>query len=138
MRVIVRQKNLVITPSLHNYIEAKILKPIRRFLKNMTGDDLPVLNLELGRVTRHHRKGLVYRAEANLSLGRRLLRVEAEGEDIRSACDILEDELAREIRTFKGRSRSVELRKIRRIKKDVRFHKAARLYRQGRIRDEGS
>ena len=138
MRVTIRQKNLEITPALRVYIESKLLKPVRLLLKNLASSDLPVLDLEFGRITRHHRKGKVFQAEANLSLGAVLLHAEVDAEDIRTACDLLREELEREIMTCKSRARALERRGGRRAKKDLRFDPAARLYRKGRIRNEGN
>lgn len=138
MRVTIRQKNLSITPALRVYIEAKLLKPIRRVLEGAEERELPILDLELSRSTLHHKKGKVYHAEANLSLGRKLLRAEADDQDIRAACDSLREELEREILNYKRRARAVDRRDARRVKKDLRLDPSARLYRHGRIRNEGN
>lgn len=137
MRVTIRQKNLKITPSLTRYAEMKILRPIRRLLKEASQNDLPILDLEFSRTTRHHRKGIVFHAQANLTLGRKLLRAAADGEDIRACCDILRGEIEREIRSFKGKRSAQDRREGRTMKKELRYHPAARLNRKGRIREEG-
>ncbi len=138
MRITIKSKNLTITPALRIYIEQKILKPVGKLLKGIAKTDLPVLDLEFSRTTRHHRKGKIYYAEANLSLGKTRLRASVDDEDIRSACDFLEEELSGEIKRFRGRARALEFREARRAKKDLRFTPAARLYRKGRIRNEGN
>lgn len=138
MRVTIRQKNLSITPALRVYIESKLLKTVRRLLKNAAGEALPILDLEIGRSTRHHKKGRVYHVEANLSLGGKLLRAEVDAEDIRAACDLLEEELGREITTYRGKARAKERRGERAAKKDIRLDKSARLWRKGRILNEGN
>ena len=137
MRVTIRQKNLKITPALDAYIGMKILKPIRQLLRKLRGAEFPIVDLEIARTTRHHRKGKIYSAEANLSLGGKLLRAEAEGEDVRAAIDLLSEEIEREIKTYKGKNRAFLLRGARQAKKDLRLDPAARLYRRGRIREEG-
>ncbi len=138
MRVTIRQKNLKITPALTKYIEQKILKPIRRLLKESSTQDLPILDLEFARTTRHHRKGKVYHAEANLMFGKKMLRAEADEEDIRVACDFLKEELEREIRSFKGKRLAQDRREGRGIKKEFRYDPAARILGKGRNRNEGS
>lgn len=116
MRVTIRHKNIDITPALQNYIELKIINPARRFLEGGIYQELPILDLEFSRLTRHHRKGKVYYAEANLSLGKTVLRAEVEEEDIRACCDLLEEELKREINGFKNRRAALEKRKARSAK----------------------
>mgnify|MGYP001568010046 FL=1 len=137
MRVTVRQKNLKITPALTRYIEQKILKPVRRLLKESTTRELPILDLEFGRTTLHHRKGKVYHAQANLTLGKKLLRAEVDDEDIRAACDLLEEELEEEIRSYKGKRLSLLKRQGRSVKAESRYHPSARFRRGGRVRQEG-
>lgn len=137
MRITIRSKNLVITPPLRSYIEQKILKSVKRLLKGTAAMDLPILDLEFSRTTQHHRKGRIYYAEVNLSVGKRRLRASAEAEDIRAACDLLEEKLEREITRFKSKMIALERRGARRAKKDLHFDRAARLYRKGRIREEG-
>lgn len=138
MRVTIRQKNLEITPALRIYIESKILKPLKRSLGSRFESELPILDLEVGRSTRHHRKGKVYRVSANLTLGKQMLRAEAEDVDIRTCCDLVEEELESEIRHFKERASSKDKRVARRLKKDLRFDPAARTYQKGRILNEGN
>ena len=138
MRITIRHKSFDITPALGVYIESKILKPIRRLLKNIAGTQLPVLDLEFSRVTRHHRKGLVYHAEANLSVGDMRLRAEIDCEDMRAACDLVEEELERQIVQLKGRRSALEKRGARRAKKELHLDPAARFFRKGRIREEGN
>lgn len=104
----------------------------------MIATGLPLLDLEFYRRTLRHRKGDVYHAEANLSLGGKMIRARADDENIRAAIDLLEEELGREIQTLRGRSRSLEFRGRRRAKKDLHLDPAARLYRKGRIRSEGN
>ena len=138
MRVTIRQKNLKITPAITRYIELKVLKPARRLLKESGSSDLPILDLEFARTTRHHRKGPVFRAGATLSLGSKLLRAEADGEDMRVCCDLLQEELERELRSYRGKTLALEKREGRTTKKEMRYHPAARFYRKGRIRNEGN
>lgn len=153
MRVLIRQKNLEITPALRIYLESKVLKPIHRLLKGAEKSALPVLTVEVGRTTRRHRKGAVYHTAASFAWDGALLHAEAEDEDIRAACDRLEEELEREILTYKGRTVALEKRGARRAKEELRLNPAARFsteraspmhgraarFRRGtRVRDEGN
>ena len=137
MRVTIRQKDLKITPVLTRYIEQKVLKPVRRLLKEGISSEPLILDLEFGRTTSHHRKGRVFRAEASLIIGKKMLRAEAEAEDIHASCDLLEAELVREINGFKGKRLAQDRREGRTVKKELRYHPSARFYRKGRILNEG-
>lgn len=137
MRVTIRKKNLEITPALAEYIEKKILKPLKKFLKEVVERDFPILDLEVERTTMHHHKGGVYRVEANLSLGKKFFRAEATDQDAYAACDFVEKELERELATEKGRVRSRALREERKIKKDLHLYSAAATNHKDSILDDG-
>lgn len=116
MRITIRQRNFDITPSFREYMEQKIVRPVERLLASNREEDLPLFDIEVERTTRHHRKGQVYRVVVNITLGQKLLRAEATDEDPRAACDLLEEELKREIRSFKTKSRTLVKRGAREVK----------------------
>lgn len=137
MKITIRQKDLEITPSLQEYIENKVVQPVDKFLKRSAQTDLPVLDIEVGRTTKHHHKGNVFHASATLTVGKRVIRADATDADIRGACDQLENELKREIDTFKSKASAVQKRAARAVKREVRYSKAARIKQKGRVREEG-
>lgn len=137
MRITIRQKNLKITPPLATYIESKVVRPVGKLLKWVSAMELPILNLEFSRSTRHHQKGKVYRAAASLALDGKLLRAAVDDEDIRACCDLLQEELEREILSYKSRIVALARRGSRQAKRLLRFAPQARFREQGRVREEG-
>mgnify|MGYP001617304413 CR=1 FL=1 len=137
MKITIRQKDLEITPPLQEYIEKKVVQPVQKFLKRTAATDLPVLDIEVGRTTKHHHKGLVYHASATLMIGKRLIRAEATDADIYAACDQIERELKREIDTFKSKTSAVQKRAARAVKRETRFTKVAQIKDKGRVWEEG-
>lgn len=139
MRVIVRKKNLEMTPELTNYIDDKIVRPLERFLARQKFSEFAVLNLAIGRSTLHHRKGKIYQGKADLKHKKGVLHAEAESENPRSVCDLLKEELEKEIVVRKNRSFSLEKRKSRSAKQVLRFDAAARMpaRKGGRTINEG-
>lgn len=114
MRVSLKGTNLKLLESTREYVDKKIGRIMERFLIR---DDEPIaLDIEVGKTTRHHRTGKIFRAEANLSIGKALLRAEAIGETLNEAVDILEEELELEIKKFKTRRRSLFLKGARKLK----------------------
>jgi len=135
MRVTIKSKNLEITPALRTYIDEKLIALVERLLGSQ--DSSSLLAIEFSRST-HHRKGKVFHAEVNLSLGKTLLHAETDKEDVHVACDTLRGELETEIKHYKNRKQSLMKRNARVAKKELRFSPEARLYRKGRIRNEGN
>jgi len=102
MKLDIVGKNLDLTPSLKIYIESKLL-PLAKFLKRFEGEGEVLVRLELARITRHHKRGDVFWAAADLKLPGKILRAEAESGDIRAAIDGVKDELRSEIEKYKTR-----------------------------------
>ena len=138
MRVVVKGVNLTLSPSLRRYVDEKLVASVERLLARHPAHDAATLELELILGSRHHRKGKVWEAVANLALPQHHFWHRAHAEEMHEAIDELEDVLKREIKKYKERSRSRLLRGARQAKKDLRFDRSARLYRKGRIREEGT
>lgn len=120
MRVVLKQKNLALTPAIREYVEKKLVSPMRRAVGSTAADKLVILEIEIARTTTHHRKGLVYYAEANMSWGKTLIRVEAEDQDIYAAIDALKDELEERMKSLKEKSVSVNRKRARSAKQIIR------------------
>lgn len=60
-------------------------------------------HVEVGKTTRHHQKGDLFRAEINLKIPGKLLRAESEEEDLYVAVNRTGDELRRQLKEEKER-----------------------------------
>lgn len=100
MKIILTSTNLDLTPSLKNYIEIKF-GSLSRFVKRFDKEGAAEIRIEVSRTTRHHRKGSVFRAEADLRLPGKMLRAEARNRDIRLAINEVKDELQLQIRKYR-------------------------------------
>lgn len=63
--------------------------------------------VEIGRTTRHHQKGDIFRAEVQMRLSGRSVRAESEREDLKLAVTEVKDELQRELKKYKGRAEAI-------------------------------
>ena len=98
-----------LTPAITQYIEEKI-GSLDRYAENMEKDGDPALGheiveafVEIGRTTKHHRQGDIYKAEVNLKIGGQIIRTEKEDWDIRVAVDAVKEDLKIELEKFKGK-----------------------------------
>lgn len=137
MKVALKGVNLTLTPSLRRYVDEKVVRSIEKLIARHEAYPATTLELELIYGSRHHKKGKIWEAIANLNLPGKHVWQKVMAEDIHAAVDELEDILKREIKKYKERSRSRMLRGARQAKKDLHFARSARLYRRGRIRQEG-
>ena len=102
MKTHIQATRVDLTPSLAVYIERK-LAAIERMLKKFD-DGAVEAWVEVGRTSRHHHKGPVFRAEINLRLPGKLLRAVEENVDIRAALDVMKDKLHVEIEKYKTKT----------------------------------
>ncbi len=136
METVLKTKSVPLTEAMRSYIEEKLPQHIEKIAgRRHTAE--AVLAIEVGRSTRHHRKGDVWQAKATIQWGKELLRAETAGESFQEVVDLLEEELVREIKKTKGKEHAQELRGARHAKKNATIAKVARFYRKGRIREEG-
>ncbi len=59
--------------------------------------------VEIGRTTRHHQKGDIFRAEAQMRFPGKSIRAESERDDLKLAITEVKDELQRELKKYKGK-----------------------------------
>jgi len=112
MKIDLKTKNFVITPSIRTYLQEK-LDTLDKFLPK---DESISADVELAKTTKHHQKGDIFMAEVNLTMPGRLIRAVAEKWDLRVAIDAVKDELQREITMNKEKNISL-------YKKGTRFLK---------------
>lgn len=112
MKITTKTTGLDLTPSLKIYIDKK-LGGLAKFVKRFDETGQAELWVEVARTTRHHRHGDVFSVEADLRLPKKILRVEEEGEDVRTAIDSLQRKLHLEIEKYKTKSSSKPTRKSR-------------------------
>jgi len=112
---------ITLTPEISNYLH-KRLAGIEKFLPDQA--DASIIDVELGRTTKHHQAGDIFRAEINVHIGNRTFRAVSEMKDLYSAIDGMKDQVARELASFKGKRISLIRRSGQKIKNLLRrFYK---------------
>jgi len=101
MEIIIKSKDITLTEPLKVFIEQKI-GSLERLLKNIKPPIL--IEVEVGRETKHHRKGDVYYAEGQISLPGTILRSSAKKDDLRLAIVEVKDDLQRQIKKYKNKN----------------------------------
>ena len=112
---IVRVKYTGIKPTdaISAYVEKKFLH-LEKFVQDMR--EPRECAIELGMTTKHHRKGDLFRAEANLRLPTGLIRAERTAVTLYAAIDELKDELERTLTSLRDRARTRAMYGARRAK----------------------
>jgi len=100
MNINITVKNLELSPAIKEYIEKK-MNSLDKFMKKWETEGSVELNFDAGRMTKHHHKGNVYYAEANLKVPGNMIRARKTNEDLHAAIDEVKEVLAEEIKQYK-------------------------------------
>jgi len=127
MKIIIKTKNTILTRAIEDFIEEKI-NPLEKFIKVLhngkhisfsSGKKKPALVawMEIGKETKHHKKGPFFRAECQIRFAGKSVRAESFSKDLRVAIIEVKDELQRELKKEKGKIISTKKRKSRALQK---------------------
>jgi ribosome-associated translation inhibitor RaiA len=125
MNTIIKITHTSLPPTVAEYIEVKMITSLERLI-GKSHSESACLTLDIGKSTRHHKKGLVWRATGNLSVKGRVLRAKAEGERAKQVVEELRSELERELKTYKGKRKTTALKGARLVKEREVVARAAR------------
>lgn len=89
MKINTKATNISLTPSISEYVEKKI----NMLEKFFAGSDEVLVNVEVGKVSRHHKSGDIFRAEIKIVDGGEVYYAAAETEDLYSSIDEVKDEV---------------------------------------------
>ena len=102
MKIIIKATQIELTPPIYEYIEEKF-GSLNSFVKKFEINSEVKMEVEIGKPSRHHRRGNVFYAEANLYLPGKVLRAEHFDWDIRVAIDNVKDKLRQEVKKYKSK-----------------------------------
>lgn len=100
MRTNIKTTNIVLTEELSGYLE-KRLSSLDKLVAHH--EEEAIADVEIGRTTKHHQSGDVFRAEINVHIGRRSFRAVREAGDLLSSIDEAKDQMMDELRSEKGK-----------------------------------
>ncbi len=117
MQINITHQNFDLTEAIKNYAIQK-LSLVDRHIKN---SEEAVMNVEIGRVSLHHKNGNRYEVKIHLRIGSRNLHIESVHEDAYASIDEARDKLSNEISSSGDRERSIVKKLARRFKNFVKM-----------------
>lgn|SRR3989338_9492650 len=101
MKIIISGKNISLTPAIKDFVNDKV----GLLYKNLSDKEssLAEARVEVGLPSKHHKTGLVYYAELNLSIGSNFFRATENHLDLNTAVVQVKDEIQRQLRKDKDR-----------------------------------
>ena len=98
MRINIKGTNIELTPAISEYVNKKI-STLEKYLPagkaGVTGD--AVAQVEVGKITQHHKSGNVFRAEVHIIGGGLDLYAVSEKDDLYAAIDVVRDEIVHNV-----------------------------------------
>lgn len=100
IKINTKATNLEITPAIADYVEKKI-HILEKFFR---GADEVLINIEIGKTTRHHKSGEFFKAEIHLTSNGEEYYAVAETEDLYASIDKVKDDIVRELTSKRKRA----------------------------------
>jgi ribosomal subunit interface protein len=108
MNIIIRTKNIEMTPTLREFIEKKI-GSVEKYCRDCQVSDDPALTsateaiVEVGKATLHHKKGDVYQAQCQLAFNGNKILARTDADDLEKAVAAVRDDLQDQLTRLKGK-----------------------------------
>lgn len=102
MNINIKTTGISLTPSISEYVN-KRMESVKKFMEN---DPSAICNFEVGKTTKHHKSGDVFRAEAHIVAAKRDIYAESEQSDLYAAIDSVRDEVMHRLASDKGKKLS--------------------------------
>ncbi len=117
MKINLKGTNIELTVEIRNYLDRR-LDGVSKFLPK--DNEAFIVDVELGRTTKHHQAGDIFRAEINVVIGDKSFRAVSERADLYSAIDDMKDEITRELGSYKEKRISLVKRSGQKLKQLIR------------------
>ena len=103
MNIRIKATTISLTPAISEYADKRLMK-----IQSMLGGDPSYMcDLELGKISGHHNKGDIFRAEIHIVGKGKDLYASSEDQDLYVAIDAMRDEILRELKASKGKDISM-------------------------------
>jgi putative sigma-54 modulation protein len=117
MQANIKATNIEITPAIQSYVDKKV-ESFDRFIKE--ADESVLCAVEVGKTTKHHMKGDVFKAEVRLHIAGKDLYAVAEKDDLYAAIDEVKDEIIHQLTAHKDKSTTLMRKGALRFKNVVK------------------
>ena len=126
MKIVIRTKNFAVDTDIREYIEKKFAS-LEKFVQSChTSDQWEKIKpscelfIDIERTTKHHQKGLVFRALSEIRLPRKKMATEVFARGVIGAINELKEETVNEIKKYKEKSTEINRKTLRELKEKSR------------------
>jgi len=100
MKINTKATGISLTPSISEYIDKKVMM-LEKFFHNI---DEVLINIEVGKTTKHHKSGDFFRAEIQIVTNGQTYYAVSETDDLYASIDKVKDEMAQELSSKKRKT----------------------------------
>lgn len=118
MNLNIKTTNFSLTEAISDYLEKK-LRSLDRII-DWDADNVKV-ETELGKISEHHNKGDIFRAEINVNRAGHFVRAVSEKSDLYAAIDDMKDQIGQALKQGKDKRKSLFRRGAGKIKNLLKF-----------------
>lgn len=119
MQINITHHNFELTEAITNYINEK-LGQVKNHI-SLKEDEVMTLNVEVGKISAHHKHGNHFQVKASLKYGTRNVRVTSVNEDLYKSIDEAKDMINNEVANGGDKSRSIMKRFARKFKNIIKM-----------------
>lgn len=101
MNINLKAAGFRLTPSIRENVMVK-LAAIEKLISKFDDEGEIELDFEVSKTTRHHNKGDIFYAEANLELPKKLIRAESTKDELGAAIDEVKERLSEAVKKYKA------------------------------------
>jgi|SRR3989344_5434662 len=116
MKINIKATGIELTSAINDYVQKKV-GSLEKYLAKREG---VVVQVEVGKSTKHHKSGDVFRAEAHLVGGGLNLYAASEQADLYAAIDLMKDDVVHKLTHLKGRKMALARRGAQALKNMMR------------------
>ncbi len=116
MNINIKATTISLTPAISDYTNKRLEKVVRL----LDGDKSAQCDVELGKVSAHHQKGNIFKAEVHIVGAGKNYYASSEQPDLYAAIDIVRDDILHEISAGKAKRISLVRRSGARVKDMVK------------------
>jgi len=121
MNISIKTKNIELNDDIRDFIDTKFAN-LEKFITKKE-DQRVLVEVDIGKVTKHHRKGDIYKAEVNVSFDKDVHRVHEKADHLYTAIDKAKDELVRHLRRDKNKKKNLFRRGAAKVKRFIKFRR---------------
>lgn len=117
MKITIKTTNLKLTPAIKRTLEEKI-GTLDKFIPHLDGSLEGFV--EIAVETKHHHKGEIFYSEANIRIGKKIIRAESREKNLYYSINSLKDRLQAELKKYKEKKLAKKRKASRTVKEKIK------------------